>query len=738
MAELPLDQAIPRFKANEDRVDRFTNGNDTATWTTSDGAVSPSLRKYLKDKDAEINGAGNLILSGAQAAANTATTMAGEATAARDVAVSARDEAVSVAYTRFNTEADFEASTAIADIVQVLGYYSAGDQGSHRKVRRTGPLAPQPWLKFVNGAWWEINEPTLNPYMFGAIGNGAADDYPPLRDTFLAAAALKARVHIPEGVFRQTSGSAQVFSYTIVTGEGVGRSIIVQPNYYSYDRPTAPYVKENVVDWNGLWMDVGTRCVSISGLEFRGPFWQADEAAYVANPVQSWPASNGIHVRGADYQFRKGLPIEGESVDIRIRDCHFEGWGEDAVQTDMVTHVYVEHNTMGHNARGGHRGYSCVHAWTQFNSIYSPGPGDYLNNGNRMYGVEYTRQYIAGVRPSTDFWVAFNRVNGFIQWKGMGTHGGVRGNFLFNDIFDCHHGIGIDKGGFTEEHGISPPRDIKIIGNRCYRSAPGNPTEGNGEGGAGHGVFVVAHDNTAAHMGRNIVIADNIFEGWGSENLEGGAWIGNWDGVSIHGNTWRNSFGSGVRFRDKVTGLNMGPNIFIGVNRSSEGNQRAIGVENAQVYGTIAPQYFENTDTVNTATFLFLSNHGANEGLTVADGHRFVGLVSKTNIALNALPSPFNLTPVAGGYAAVSVGAVTPQNVTGATLVWESTGVVLATVDRPATLANNLFAIPGVVGSGGRTINWERVGTNQIRFRTFTAGGSTPVDNSFSFAIFAM
>ncbi|MNV72210.1 hypothetical protein D3C71_1652790 [compost metagenome] len=182
----------------------------------------------------------------------------------------------------------------------------------------------------------------------------------------------------------------------------------------------------------------------------------------------------------------------------------------------------------------------------------------------------------------------------------------------------------------------------------------------------------------------------------------------------------------------------MGPNTFIGVTRSSEGNQRAIGVENAQVVGTIGAQYFENTDPVNTATFLFLSNHGAGEGLTVADGHRFVGLVTKTNIALNALSSPFNLTPVAAGYAAVSAGTASMTNGSGVSAVaWESTGVVLVTVERAATLANNLFAIPGVVGAQARNINWERVGTNQIRFRTFLPGTTTPADNSFSFAIFA-
>lgn len=57
MAELPLDQAIPRFKTNEDRIDKFTNGSSTETVTTSDGQQYPTIRKFLADKSEEIDAA---------------------------------------------------------------------------------------------------------------------------------------------------------------------------------------------------------------------------------------------------------------------------------------------------------------------------------------------------------------------------------------------------------------------------------------------------------------------------------------------------------------------------------------------------------------------------------------------------------------------------------------------------------------------------------------------------------
>lgn len=63
MAELPLDQAIPRFKGNEDRFDRFANGGDTLTWLTSGGNTLPSIAKFLKDKDTQIVSAGNSMLA---------------------------------------------------------------------------------------------------------------------------------------------------------------------------------------------------------------------------------------------------------------------------------------------------------------------------------------------------------------------------------------------------------------------------------------------------------------------------------------------------------------------------------------------------------------------------------------------------------------------------------------------------------------------------------------------------
>lgn len=86
MAELPLNQGIPRFKTNEARVDIFTNGTNTDTYTATGGGVVPSIRKFLADKDAEINvGSGSILTQATtakNAAAASATAAAASATAA--------------------------------------------------------------------------------------------------------------------------------------------------------------------------------------------------------------------------------------------------------------------------------------------------------------------------------------------------------------------------------------------------------------------------------------------------------------------------------------------------------------------------------------------------------------------------------------------------------------------------------------------------------------------------------
>lgn len=118
MAQLPLDQAVERFKADTAKINGFANNPETMDgYTASDGTPVESVRKFLFRKNAEINGAGNIILSGAQAAAATATTQAGIATAAATTATTQAGVATSAAATA-TTQAGIATSQAATAAAQ--------------------------------------------------------------------------------------------------------------------------------------------------------------------------------------------------------------------------------------------------------------------------------------------------------------------------------------------------------------------------------------------------------------------------------------------------------------------------------------------------------------------------------------------------------------------------------------------------------------------------------------------
>lgn len=114
MPELPLEDAIPRFKTNEARVDRFANGADNETWETDNGTPVPSIQKFLRDERARINEGGGSILSESRAARDASVAGAGRAEAAAGASQRSADTAgaqVGVAFSEAN-RAQTEANRA--------------------------------------------------------------------------------------------------------------------------------------------------------------------------------------------------------------------------------------------------------------------------------------------------------------------------------------------------------------------------------------------------------------------------------------------------------------------------------------------------------------------------------------------------------------------------------------------------------------------------------------------------
>ncbi|MDX1004628.1 hypothetical protein GOE20_27670 [Sinorhizobium medicae] len=583
----------------------------------------------------------------------------------------------------------------VAGVVQGTTFRLISDQASSAIIAQA-----EYWANVAESFVQNVNP--MSP-TFGAVGNGIADDYPAMEAACRAAEGKT--LFIPAGMYRMGSGSPRIGSNTIVVlSQG---AVIVQPNYYSYNRPVDPYAKANVVDWNGFYMNVGTENVYIlGGGAIRGPFYQPNDAGYTANPVQNWPASNGIHARGHDYEQRKGLALsQTPSKNIHIENVRFEGFAEDAIQLDQVDNAYCERNIVKRCGRGGIRLYGVVDGWMRDNDISQLSPGDYLNNGNRMYGITATRCYLGALsidRASENIWIVENTVYDVPYWKCLDTHGGVNIRFLNNKCFNSHIGIGIDKGGFTVEDGIAPPTNIWVLGNRIRRSTADNPAEGD-TGVAGAAIFAVAHDQTEAQIGRGLIIDDNLCEGWGEDTRYGAITISNFLGFQIGSkNQIYDSRRSAICIRERCEGTISDGVIIDDVRRSSLGIQVGVSIEHGNCKGQIGNIQFANRQATDL-TAISLISPTTGYGFSVAAGHTFFK-IGAGNIIKVANPNfdqfgPWTKRLLAAGRINAD-GTISGSR--GITSVSKpSAGTYTVTIDDAAVAASSLW--PVAVSRGGST-----------------------------------
>lgn len=437
----------------------------------------------------------------------------------------------------------------------------------------------------------------VNVRDFGAKGDGVTDD-----TTAIQAAASKAEgksLYIPSGRYLLSSASVLLPSNVHVFGDGPD-SCLIQPNYYSY---SGSWDRAAAVDWNVFQMQPGTENVLIEKLGLRGPFYSTD---YASNPVQNFPYSNGILCRGRDYQDRKSIPLERESRNIRIEKVSIEGFAEDGIQLDNVTDGWVTNCDIKRCGRGGVRVYGVLRIYVAFNSISYLSPGDKLNGTNRMYGVTFTRVYkapLSDFRTSRYCSAAFNKVSNSPYWKGLDTHGGINIDFSFNQIEECHIGIGVDKGGFTEAHGFAPPSNIKIVGNTIIRTLPDDPNEGDGPSNsqyafAGAGLSILAHDSTEDHIGRNVLVANNYLYGWGEDIRFGAIVYSNWLNVCHVGNVIKNSRRDAICLMNVVEG-NFSGDMIDDIRASSLNVQNGIDCASTTINGVVSGMTFINRQSTD-------------------------------------------------------------------------------------------------------------------------------------------
>ncbi len=124
----------------------------------------------------------------------------------------------------FATRAAAVAATIPAAVlwIRLLGYAAAGDCVEVICERVSADPGHSAALQSADGAWWVYKNPVLRPEMFGATGDGVADDQPALQNLVDTAATLFRVADIPDsGAFYKLGATLTLPSSTRLRGRGL-------------------------------------------------------------------------------------------------------------------------------------------------------------------------------------------------------------------------------------------------------------------------------------------------------------------------------------------------------------------------------------------------------------------------------------------------------------------------------------------------------------------------------------
>ncbi|MES0157598.1 hypothetical protein NKJ81_29155 [Mesorhizobium sp. M0018] len=101
----------------------------------------------------------------------------------------------------YATKTGMAAFAVPADIsaLRVIGYSSAGDGGTALYKRAVSQPPHAGKFQSLDGAWWELAEPTINVQMLGAVCDGMTNDAAPFADAIDLALMLNAPLELPAG-----------------------------------------------------------------------------------------------------------------------------------------------------------------------------------------------------------------------------------------------------------------------------------------------------------------------------------------------------------------------------------------------------------------------------------------------------------------------------------------------------------------------------------------------------------
>ncbi|PZR89734.1 MAG: hypothetical protein DI537_20235 [Stutzerimonas stutzeri] len=331
MAELPLNESIPRFKANENRIDLFTNGGTSVTWQSSGGQVLPSIAKFLADKNNEINvGAASIL----------------ELTvAARDIALGAAEDAEAA---QLATDKRYLGSKAADPSLDNQGaallvgamYWNTSLNPPRMRVYQGSGLGLG-WTDFTapNGSITReklalglrrMMERTFTPFEFGAVGDGITDDREAIQAAFDALKEAGGGTLDLTGDFQIVDG--------IAMHDAVDIRVISNAGKITYPQTSFSYMHCFRVTGDSQY-------VVFENLEFETPDTLVREDTGFA-----------IQISGASY--------------VSIKGCHFKNIASACVWIDNTDNIIAEENSIeGAKADGIHLADNCWEAVISNNII---------------------------------------------------------------------------------------------------------------------------------------------------------------------------------------------------------------------------------------------------------------------------------------------------------------------------------------------------------------------------------